>query len=89
MVIYAPHQGFSYPAIRKRHVYVYVLMSLYLMYFSYLGGSMAFYRCGWSAIPAMEYALPLLIASTVGAAVESLPMKDVDGALPALCARSW
>ena len=46
-----------------------------------LGGSMAFYRCGWSAIPAMEYALPLLIASTVGAAVESLPMKDVDNIL--------
>lgn len=46
-----------------------------------LGASMAFYRCGWSATPGIECWAPLLLASAVGAAVESLPYKDVDNIL--------
>ena len=46
-----------------------------------LCGAMAFYRCGWSATPGIECWVPVLIACTVGAAVESLPMKDVDNIL--------
>ena len=44
-------------------------------------GAVAFYRVGWSALPAIEIWLPLLLASLVGAAVESLPWKDVDNIL--------
>ena len=44
-------------------------------------GAGAFYRVGWSALPAIEIWLPLLLASLVGAAVESLPWKDVDNIL--------
>ena len=44
-------------------------------------GSAAFFRAGWSARPAIELALPLMIASLVGALVESAPYKDVDNIL--------
>ena len=50
-------------------------------FFACLCGSMAFYRCGWSAKPGIECWVPVLIACAVGAAVESLPMKDVDNIL--------
>lgn len=49
------------------------------------GGSYAyaelFFRWGWSEASAATLTVPLLVASVAGAAVESLPMKDVDNVL--------
>ena len=41
-------------------------------------GAQAFFVHGWSTTPALASLAPLLIASLVGALVESLPMADVD-----------
>ena len=42
---------------------------------------MLFYEWGWSSIPAPHLLAPLLLASIAAAAIESLPLAEVDNVL--------